>query len=91
MRLSDVFRFYSNAYGSSLDTKASAAAPAAAQRSFLLAVPSAANEVPAPEHARVAFRGCPALRPGQHCGKRSCSGLAARPPPVSGAQSLPLR
>uniref|UniRef100_A0A8B9EFH9 Pleckstrin homology-like domain family B member 1 n=1 Tax=Anser cygnoides TaxID=8845 RepID=A0A8B9EFH9_ANSCY len=45
MRLSDVFRFYSNAYGSSLDTKASAAAPAAAQRSFLLAVPSAANEV----------------------------------------------
>ncbi|XP_071883748.1 pleckstrin homology-like domain family B member 1 isoform X8 [Anas platyrhynchos] len=44
MRLSDVFRFYSNAYGSSLDTKASAAAPAAAQRSFLLAVPSAANE-----------------------------------------------
>ncbi|XP_035202168.1 pleckstrin homology-like domain family B member 1 isoform X7 [Oxyura jamaicensis] len=45
MRLSDVFRFYSNAYGSSLDTKATAAAPAAAQRSFLLAVPSAANEV----------------------------------------------
>ncbi|XP_040546269.1 pleckstrin homology-like domain family B member 1 isoform X25 [Gallus gallus] len=45
MRLSDVFRFYSNAYGSSLDTKASAAAPAAAQRSFLLAVPPAANEV----------------------------------------------
>ncbi|XP_035202161.1 pleckstrin homology-like domain family B member 1 isoform X1 [Oxyura jamaicensis] len=44
MRLSDVFRFYSNAYGSSLDTKATAAAPAAAQRSFLLAVPSAANE-----------------------------------------------
>ncbi|XP_040508140.1 pleckstrin homology-like domain family B member 1 isoform X3 [Gallus gallus] len=44
MRLSDVFRFYSNAYGSSLDTKASAAAPAAAQRSFLLAVPPAANE-----------------------------------------------
>ncbi|XP_048824319.1 pleckstrin homology-like domain family B member 1 isoform X8 [Lagopus muta] len=45
MRLSDVFRFYSNAYGSSLDTKASAAAPAAAQHSFLLAVPPAANEV----------------------------------------------
>ncbi|XP_010722115.1 pleckstrin homology-like domain family B member 1 [Meleagris gallopavo] len=44
MRLSDVFRFYSNAYGSSLDTKASAAAPAAAQHSFLLAVPPAANE-----------------------------------------------
>lgn len=57
MRLSDVFRFYSNAYGSSLDTKASAAAPAAAQHSFLLAVPPAANEVPALEHARVACLG----------------------------------
>ncbi|XP_064490876.1 pleckstrin homology-like domain family B member 1 isoform X6 [Pseudopipra pipra] len=45
MRLSDVFRFCSNAHGPSLDTKASAAAPAAAQRSFLLAVPPAADEV----------------------------------------------
>ncbi|XP_069732707.1 pleckstrin homology-like domain family B member 1 isoform X8 [Phaenicophaeus curvirostris] len=44
MRLSDVFRFCSNAHGPSLDTKASAAAPAAAQRSFLLAVPPAADE-----------------------------------------------
>ncbi|XP_074891319.1 pleckstrin homology-like domain family B member 1 isoform X9 [Buteo buteo] len=45
MRLSDVFRFCSNAHGPSLDTKASAAAPAATQRSFLLAVPPAADEV----------------------------------------------
>ncbi|XP_057284213.1 pleckstrin homology-like domain family B member 1 isoform X9 [Pezoporus wallicus] len=45
MRLSDVFRFCSNAHGPSLDTKASAAASAAAQRSFLLAVPPAADEV----------------------------------------------
>ncbi|XP_068028336.1 pleckstrin homology-like domain family B member 1 isoform X18 [Anomalospiza imberbis] len=44
MRLSDVFRFCSNAHGPSLDTKASAAAPAAAQRSFLLAVAPAADE-----------------------------------------------
>ncbi|KAL9825957.1 pleckstrin homology-like domain family B member 1 isoform 2-T2 [Geothlypis trichas] len=45
MRLSDVFRFCSNAHGPSLDTKASAAAPAAAQSSFLLAVAPTANEV----------------------------------------------
>ncbi|XP_066190754.1 pleckstrin homology-like domain family B member 1 isoform X4 [Sylvia atricapilla] len=45
MRLSDVFRFCSNAHGPSLDTKASAAAPAAAQRSFLLAVAPTADEV----------------------------------------------
>uniref|UniRef100_A0A8C8AML9 Pleckstrin homology-like domain family B member 1 n=1 Tax=Otus sunia TaxID=257818 RepID=A0A8C8AML9_9STRI len=45
MRLSDVFRFCHNAHGPSLDTKASAAAPAAAQRSFLLAVPPAADEM----------------------------------------------
>ncbi|XP_038017269.1 pleckstrin homology-like domain family B member 1 isoform X4 [Motacilla alba alba] len=44
MRLSDVFRFCSNAHGPSLDTKASAAAPAAAQRSFLLAAAPTANE-----------------------------------------------
>ncbi|XP_030918258.1 pleckstrin homology-like domain family B member 1 [Geospiza fortis] len=44
MRLSDVFRFCSNAHGPSLDTKASAAAPAAAQSSFLLAVAPTANE-----------------------------------------------
>ncbi|XP_064896131.1 pleckstrin homology-like domain family B member 1 isoform X20 [Columba livia] len=45
MRLSDVFRFCRRAYGPSPDAKASAAAPAAAQRSFLLAVPPAADEV----------------------------------------------
>ncbi|XP_056365841.1 pleckstrin homology-like domain family B member 1 isoform X1 [Oenanthe melanoleuca] len=44
MRLSDVFRFCSNAHGPSLDAKASAAAPAAAQRSFLLAVAPTADE-----------------------------------------------
>lgn len=59
MRLSDVFRFCSNAHGPSLDTKASAAAPAAAQRSFLLAVAPTANEVPAPEHVRVCSLGLP--------------------------------
>nr|XP_013798943.1 PREDICTED: transcription initiation factor TFIID subunit 4-like [Apteryx mantelli mantelli] len=64
MRLSDVFRFYSSACGPSPDTKASAAAPAAAPCSFLLAVPPAADEVPAPEHARVCFPGSPA-RPWQ--------------------------
>ncbi|XP_032937559.1 pleckstrin homology-like domain family B member 1 isoform X6 [Catharus ustulatus] len=37
-------RFCSNAHGPSLDAKASAAAPAAAQRSFLLAVAPAADE-----------------------------------------------
>ncbi|XP_042656536.1 pleckstrin homology-like domain family B member 1 isoform X4 [Tyto alba] len=60
MRLSDVFRFCSNAHGPIPDTKASATAPAAAQRSFLLAVPPAADEVPAPEHARVCSLGLPA-------------------------------
>ncbi|XP_062450423.1 pleckstrin homology-like domain family B member 1 isoform X2 [Rhea pennata] len=44
MRLSDVFRFYRSVHGPSPDTKASAAAPAAAPRSFLLAVPPAADE-----------------------------------------------
>ncbi|XP_064360189.1 pleckstrin homology-like domain family B member 1 isoform X2 [Dromaius novaehollandiae] len=44
MRLSDVFRFYSGACGPRPDTKAPAAAPAAAPRSFLLAVPPAADE-----------------------------------------------
>ncbi|XP_064360191.1 pleckstrin homology-like domain family B member 1 isoform X4 [Dromaius novaehollandiae] len=45
MRLSDVFRFYSGACGPRPDTKAPAAAPAAAPRSFLLAVPPAADEM----------------------------------------------
>ncbi|XP_042656534.1 pleckstrin homology-like domain family B member 1 isoform X2 [Tyto alba] len=53
-------RFCSNAHGPIPDTKASATAPAAAQRSFLLAVPPAADEVPAPEHARVCSLGLPA-------------------------------
>ncbi|XP_064029429.1 pleckstrin homology-like domain family B member 1 isoform X2 [Pogoniulus pusillus] len=44
MRLSDVFRFCNHVHDPSLDTKASAAAPAAAQCSFLLAVPPTANE-----------------------------------------------
>ncbi|XP_071582865.1 LOW QUALITY PROTEIN: pleckstrin homology-like domain family B member 1 [Heliangelus exortis] len=44
MRLSEVFRFYSHVYNPSPDIKASAAAPAAAQCSFLLAVPPAADE-----------------------------------------------
>lgn len=60
MRLSDVFRFCSNAHGPSPDSKASAAAPAAAQRSFLLAVPPAADEVLALEHARGCSLGLPA-------------------------------
>ncbi|XP_059576074.1 pleckstrin homology-like domain family B member 1 isoform X9 [Alligator mississippiensis] len=45
MRLSDVFRFCSTVYGPGLDTKASAAAPAAACRALLLAVPPVATEV----------------------------------------------
>ncbi|XP_059576067.1 pleckstrin homology-like domain family B member 1 isoform X3 [Alligator mississippiensis] len=44
MRLSDVFRFCSTVYGPGLDTKASAAAPAAACRALLLAVPPVATE-----------------------------------------------
>ncbi|XP_043389876.1 pleckstrin homology-like domain family B member 1 isoform X4 [Chelonia mydas] len=45
MRLSDVFRFYCNVYGPGQDTKASAAAPAAAAPlSCLPAVPPATNE-----------------------------------------------
>ncbi|CAM2107803.1 unnamed protein product [Caretta caretta] len=46
MRLSDVFRFYCNVYGPGQDTKASAAAPAAAAPlSCLPAVPPATNEM----------------------------------------------
>uniref|UniRef100_A0A8C3ERH9 Pleckstrin homology like domain family B member 1 n=1 Tax=Corvus moneduloides TaxID=1196302 RepID=A0A8C3ERH9_CORMO len=41
----------------------SAAAPAATQRSFLLAVPPTADEVPAPEHAQVCSLGLPCLLP----------------------------
>lgn len=80
MRLSDVFRFCSKAHGPSPDAKASAAAPAAAPRPPLLAVPPAAHEVPAPEHARVR---CPP-QPGQRgrCRLRppACLVLGAHPP-----------
>ncbi|XP_075377060.1 pleckstrin homology-like domain family B member 1 isoform X11 [Mycteria americana] len=71
MRLSDVFRFCSNAHGPSPDTKASAAAPAAAQRSFLLAVPPAADEV-----YRAKTEGdAGALAPGMKSGTPSSSQL----------------
>ncbi|XP_075298603.1 pleckstrin homology-like domain family B member 1 isoform X2 [Opisthocomus hoazin] len=85
MRLSDVFRFCSNAHGPSPDTKASAAAPAATQRSFLLAVPPAADEYLTVEqlsgilgglHAPAAsLLGCAPPAP-------SSSGCAAPPPPL---------
>lgn len=90
MRLSDVFRFCSNAHGPSLDTKASAAAPAAAQRSFLLAVAPTADEVPAPEHARVCSLGLPAasqtVRKLQTCSLPVCPG--AWSPHLSGVRTL---
>lgn len=90
MRLSDVFRFCSNAHGPSLDTKASAAAPAAAQRSFLLAVAPTANEVPAPEHARVCSLGLhaasQAVRKLQTCSLPVCPG--AWSPHLSGVRTL---
>ncbi|XP_075377061.1 pleckstrin homology-like domain family B member 1 isoform X12 [Mycteria americana] len=93
MRLSDVFRFCSNAHGPSPDTKASAAAPAAAQRSFLLAVPPAADEV-----YRAKTEGdAGALAPGMKSGTPSSSQLnlsvLGRSPspkgPPSPAGSLP--
>ncbi|XP_039577753.1 pleckstrin homology-like domain family B member 1 isoform X11 [Passer montanus] len=71
MRLSDVFRFCSNAHGPSLDTKASAAAPAAAQRSFLLAVAPTANEV----YRAKAEGGAGALTPRMKSGTPSSSQL----------------
>lgn len=90
MRLSDVFRFCSNAHGPSLDAKASAAAPAAAQRSFLLAVAPTADEVPAPEHARVCSLGLPAasqaVRKLQTCSLPVCPG--AWSPHLSGVRAL---
>ncbi|XP_040390120.1 pleckstrin homology-like domain family B member 1 isoform X3 [Cygnus olor] len=84
MRLSDVFRFYSNAYGSSLDTKASAAAPAAAQRSFLLAVPSAANEyVTVEQLSGILCSVCaPAASPLGRAPPASSSPGCGPPPPV---------
>ncbi|XP_074783623.1 pleckstrin homology-like domain family B member 1 isoform X3 [Athene noctua] len=84
MRLSDVFRFCSNAHGPSLDTKASAAAPAAAQRSFLLAVPPAADEYVTIEQLSGILGGlcAPAASPlGGTPPAPSSSGCAPPPPP----------
>ncbi|XP_076214648.1 pleckstrin homology-like domain family B member 1 isoform X5 [Aptenodytes patagonicus] len=83
MRLSDVFRFCSNAHGPSPDTKASAAAPAAAQRSFLLAVPPAADEYVTVEQLSGILGGlhAPAASPlGCAPPAPSSSGCAAPPP-----------
>ncbi|KAM6400359.1 pleckstrin homology-like domain family B member 1 [Rhynochetos jubatus] len=84
MRLSDVFRFCSGAHGPSPDAKASAAAPAAAQRSFLLAAPPAADEYVTVEQLSgilggLRAPGAPSLR----CAPLapSSSGCAAPPPP----------
>ncbi|XP_054659221.1 pleckstrin homology-like domain family B member 1 isoform X3 [Grus americana] len=85
MRLSDVFRFCSNAHGPSPDTKASAAAPAAAQRSFLLAVPPAADEYVTVEQLSGILGGlrAPAASPlGCTPPSPSSSGCAAPPPPL---------
>ncbi|KAM6370581.1 LOW QUALITY PROTEIN: pleckstrin homology-like domain family B member 1 [Pluvialis apricaria] len=92
MRLSDVFRFCSNAHGPSPDTKASAAAPAAAQRSFLLAVPPAADEYVTVEQLSgilgslrapaASLLGCAPPPP-------SSSGCAAAPPPPPPSLSSP--
>ncbi|XP_052639760.1 pleckstrin homology-like domain family B member 1 isoform X5 [Harpia harpyja] len=85
MRLSDVFRFCSNAHGPSLDTKASAAAPAATQRSFLLAVPPAADEYVTVEQLSgiLGSLRAPAASPlGCAPPAPSSSGCAAPPPPA---------
>ncbi|XP_075630821.1 pleckstrin homology-like domain family B member 1 isoform X5 [Balearica regulorum gibbericeps] len=91
MRLSDVFRFCSNAHGPSPDTKASAAAPAAAQRSFLLAVPPAADEYVTVEQLSGILGGlrAPAASPlGCTPPSPSSSGCAAPPPPPPPLPSL---
>ncbi|XP_074704929.1 pleckstrin homology-like domain family B member 1 isoform X2 [Strix aluco] len=90
MRLSDVFRFCRNAYGPSLDTKASAAAPAASQRSFLLAVPPAADEYVTVEQLSGILGGlrAPAASPlGCTPLAPSSSGCAASPPPLPSLSS----
>ncbi|XP_075377051.1 pleckstrin homology-like domain family B member 1 isoform X3 [Mycteria americana] len=92
MRLSDVFRFCSNAHGPSPDTKASAAAPAAAQRSFLLAVPPAADEYVTVEQLSGLLGGlrAPAASPlGCAPPAPSSSGCAAPPPPPLPSLSSP--
>ncbi|XP_069643929.1 pleckstrin homology-like domain family B member 1 isoform X4 [Haliaeetus albicilla] len=84
MRLSDVFRFCSNAHGPSLDTKASAAAPAATQCSFSLAVPPAADEYVTVEQLSgiLGSLRAPAASPlGCAPPAPSSSGCAAPPPP----------
>ncbi|XP_068274536.1 pleckstrin homology-like domain family B member 1 isoform X4 [Nyctibius grandis] len=90
MRLSDVFRFCSNAHGPSPDTKASAAGPAAAQRSFLLAVPPAADEYVTVEQLSGILGGlrAPAASPlGCAPPTPSSSGCAAPPPPLPSLSS----
>ncbi|XP_059685656.1 LOW QUALITY PROTEIN: pleckstrin homology-like domain family B member 1 [Gavia stellata] len=90
MRLSDVFRFCSNARGSSLDPKASAAAPAAAQRSFLLAVPPAADEYVTVEQLSGILGGLhtpAASLLGRALPAPSSSGCAVPPPPLPSLSS----
>ncbi|XP_071654794.1 pleckstrin homology-like domain family B member 1 isoform X2 [Patagioenas fasciata] len=86
MRLSDVFRFCRRAHGPSLDAKASAAAPAAAQHSFLLAVPPAADEYVTVEQLSGIFRASAASPPG--CAPPApsssiCTAPVLPPPPPS--------
>ncbi|XP_075579347.1 LOW QUALITY PROTEIN: pleckstrin homology-like domain family B member 1 [Pelecanus crispus] len=82
MRLSDVFRFCSNAHGPSPDTKASAAASAAAQRSILLAVPPAADEY-------VTVEQLSGILGGLHAPAASCLGCAPPAPSSSGCAAPP--
>ncbi|XP_069643931.1 pleckstrin homology-like domain family B member 1 isoform X6 [Haliaeetus albicilla] len=77
-------RFCSNAHGPSLDTKASAAAPAATQCSFSLAVPPAADEYVTVEQLSgiLGSLRAPAASPlGCAPPAPSSSGCAAPPPP----------
>ncbi|KAM6043196.1 pleckstrin homology-like domain family B member 1 isoform 3-T3 [Chlamydotis macqueenii] len=84
MRLSDVFRFCGNAHGPSPDSKASAAAPAAAPRSFLLAVPPAANEYVTVEQLSGILGGlrAPAASPLGCTPLAPSSSACAAPPPL---------
>ncbi|KAM6234639.1 pleckstrin homology-like domain family B member 1 isoform 3-T3 [Spheniscus humboldti] len=92
MRLSDVFRFCSNAHGPSPDTKASAAAPAAAQRSFLLAVPPAADEYVTVEQLSGILGGlhAPAASPLGCTPPAPSSSSCAAPPPLPSLSSPPI-
>ncbi|XP_040472126.1 pleckstrin homology-like domain family B member 1 isoform X6 [Falco naumanni] len=83
-------RFCSNVHGPSPDTKASAAAPAATQCSFLLAVPPAANEYVTIEQLSGILGGlcAPAASPlGCAPPSPSSSGCAAAPPPLPSLSS----